>query len=98
MPDIISEDTMSGVLSWKISGTFNHKKFDEILATPLWDGSIDRIYIDFMCDEIIGTTSIPFNLNRWTMDVDRDVERYISAVQDFLNKSKVSPVEDGIGY
>ena len=97
MPDVIDEDMMAGTLAWKVSGTFNHKKFDEILATPLWECN-DRICVDFVCDELVGTATIPFPLDGWTMDVDRDVERYILAVQDFLSKVKVSPKEDGIGY
>ena len=80
---------MSGSILLETSGMFRGKSFNIVYCSPMWDGNTEKIEFEFHNGEdgFINRAEIDFPLNGWTMDVNRDVERFTSVVWNFLKNN-----------
>ena len=84
-------DSMSGSILVDRSGYHQGRYFNCVYCSPMWEGAVDEIQFEFSDDDgYVNSASVSFPLNGWTMEVDKDVERYVNAVSDFLRVNTVS--------
>lgn len=78
-------DTMSGSIYLNKSGEWEGKPFTAIYCSPMWETEVETVTFEFHGDDgYIGSKTVPFPLNGWTMNVEKDVDRFAKMVSDFI--------------
>lgn len=78
-------DQMSGSILLEKCGEWEGKPFTAIYCSPMWEGEVDTITLEFSGDDgYIGSKTVPFPLNGWTMDVEKDVDRFAKMMSNFI--------------
>lgn len=74
-------------MSGCVSISFNSEgKGYGLYASPCWDGNLNELPLSISDDNghHLWNGELPFPLNGWTMNVDKDVERYMFTVQCWM--------------
>ena len=83
-------DPMSGSIYLVTNGTHLGKTFDTVYCSPMWEGNTAEIEFEFHNEDgFQNRSSVKFPLNGWTMEVEKDVDRFVTTVWDFLKKNTV---------
>jgi len=80
---------MTGSISLERIGVHKGVPFTCLYCSPMWEGDVDGIVFEFYHAEndTWTTDSVGFPLNDWTMEVDKDVNRYVEVVSNFLRNN-----------
>lgn len=86
---IVQEESFVGSLFWNVKGKYNNFDFDVVYATPCWEDELNKIQIGLYNTKAAEWESIifiDFPFDDWTMDVNKDCERYCLTVKKYLKE------------